>query len=63
MMLNPFDPDRGKRFATRLILGALAGQTPEEFAEQELAIIEARMGHAIGDTPTSPTPQAQPQEV
>jgi len=42
MMSNPFDPDRGKRFALRLILGALVGQTPKEFAEQELAIIEAR---------------------
>jgi len=60
MMANPFDPNRGKRFALRLILGAIAGQTKEEFAEQELAIIEARMGHTI---PTPPTPQAQAQEA
>ena len=63
MMANPFDPNRGKRFALRLILGAITGQTKEEFAEQELAIIEARMGHAIGDAPTPPTPQAQAQEA
>ena len=33
---------RSRQFLVRMILGALAGQTPEEFAEQELSIIEAR---------------------
>jgi len=33
---------RGREFLTRIILGNLAGQTPEEFAEQEMAIIKAR---------------------
>ena len=33
---------RGKEFLMRAILGHLARQTAEEFAEQEMAIIKAR---------------------
>ena len=33
---------RGRKFLMRIILGNLAGQTPEEFAKQEMDIIEAR---------------------
>ena len=42
---------RGKEFLLRLILGAARGQTPEDFAEQELAIMEAHPP-SDGDTPT-----------
>ena len=34
---------RSKAFLVRLILGAATGQSPEDFAEQELVIIEERM--------------------
>ena len=35
--------NRTRAFLLRLILGAVDGQTPEDFAEQELAIIQDRM--------------------
>jgi len=42
---------RRKAFLLRLVLGAARGQTPEDFAEQELAIMEAHLSaHPIGDT-------------
>ena len=42
---------RRKAFLLRLVLGAARGQTPEDFAEQELAIMEAHPP-PDGDTPT-----------
>jgi hypothetical protein len=41
MMAYPFDPNKSKRFLARIILGVMAGQTAEEFAEQELTILDA----------------------
>ena len=43
---------RRKAFLLRLILGAARGQTPEDFAEQELAIMEAHPCPPDGDTQT-----------
>ena len=42
MQANYGDPGRGKQFLMRIILASLAGLTPEEFAEEEMAIMDAR---------------------
>lgn len=39
--MNPRN-DNFDLFLMRLLLGAATGQTPDEFADQELAIMEAR---------------------
>ena len=41
MMSYPYDQGRSNRFLIRLILGVLTEQSPEEFAQKELDIMEA----------------------
>jgi hypothetical protein len=52
-MMTMSSQRKGKAFLARLLVGAVLGQSPEEFAEQEMAILEDRLTPAAPDCPTA----------